>query len=68
MDVITFGIQLIVLAVILGLVWWCVSKLMAAFNLPAPIPTVVMVIFVLVVVLALAGVFLGGGHPVFHWR
>lgn len=39
-------LELIVLVIVLGVAWWAVTSLLGAFNVPDPIKTVIIVLFV----------------------
>jgi len=58
-------IALLVAVIVIALLYWAVTAIMAAFGTPAPIQTVVTVLFVLIVVLwLLSQVGLIHGGPV----
>lgn len=62
-------IGLFVVLVVIGLMFWAVRALMAAFKIPEPISTVVYVLLVIVVVLYLLQAFgLWSGGPVLRVR
>jgi hypothetical protein len=50
-------IPLLVLILIVGLVYWAGTQMIAAFNLPAPVGAVFTVIVVVIAVLALLNLF-----------
>ena len=56
-------IYLIVFLVIAGLIFWCVQKLSAAFGIPEPIKTVIVVARVVIFVISLLYFLIGGGFP-----
>ena len=53
-------ISLLVLLIVCGLLYWAVMKVIAAFGIPAPIATLIQVVFVVIVVLAILSMFFGG--------
>ena len=53
-------VTLLVLLAVAGLLFWAVNKLSAAFSIPEPIRTVIIVILVVVFVLVLLSLFVGG--------
>jgi hypothetical protein len=59
-------LQIVIGLVIICLLWWAITTVTAAFGLPAPIQTVIMVVFVILVVLWLisliGGIGFGGGN------
>lgn len=60
-------VALVVWVIILCVVYWCIKQIMTAFEVPAQIQVVVMVLFVLLVVLWLASqIGLISGGPVIH--
>jgi hypothetical protein len=62
-------IGLLVLLIIIGLVFWAVRAISAAFSIPAPIVTVIYVVLVIFVVLYLLSAFgLVSGGPVLRLR
>lgn len=58
-NLITLLVYLVVFLVIGGLIFWAVNKLSAAFGIPEPIRTVVIVALVIVFVIALLYFLLG---------
>lgn len=60
-------IQLVVAVVIVALLWWVLRYAMAALAVPEPFVTVVWVLFALIVILALVGLF-GYGPMRGPWR
>lgn len=50
-------ITLIVLVIVLGLIYWAVHRLAAAFGVPAPIVTIIDVLLVVIAVFYLLNVF-----------
>jgi hypothetical protein len=62
-------ISLLVVLVLIGLVFWAVSALAGAFNIPAPIVVVVQVFLVIIVILYLLQAFgLWSGGPTIRLR
>lgn len=61
MDIVNLLVTLIVLLILVGLVFWAVKRLGAAFEIPAPVLTVIQVAIVVIVVLALVAMLFGGG-------
>jgi hypothetical protein len=62
-------ITLLVIFVVAGLCYWAVNKLAAAFELPAPIVTVIQVVLVIIFVIILLGQLTGRvqlGGPLLH--
>lgn len=55
-------ISLVIGLIVICLLWWAITRLLAAFSIGNPIATVIQVIFVVLVVLWLIG--LVSGHPV----
>lgn len=53
--------------IVLGLVWWAITSLLAAFGIGDPIATVVRVVFVVLVVLWIVSAVFGLG-PGIHLR
>lgn len=51
-------VSIILAVIVIGVLFWAVKSLLAAFNVGEPISTVVLVLLVLLVVVALLG---GGG-------
>jgi fatty-acid desaturase len=49
-GLITLLVWLIVVLVIAGLIFWCVNRLSAAFGIPEPVRTVIIVALVVIVV------------------
>lgn len=56
-------IYLIIFLIVAGLIFWAVTKLSAAFGVPEPIKTVIIVLLVVICVIALL-YFLLGSLPV----
>lgn len=56
-------IYLVVLLIVAGLIFWAVNRLSAAFGIPEPIRTVIIVILVIFIVLSLLYVLMGGAAP-----
>lgn len=52
-------IYIVVLLIVAGLIFWAVNKLSAAFGIPEPIKTVIIVALVIIVVIGLLYVLLG---------
>jgi hypothetical protein len=50
-------IRLLVLVLLIGLVWWAGTTLIAAFGLPAPAMTVFVVLVVVIAVIAMLRLF-----------
>jgi uncharacterized membrane protein len=48
-------IGLVITLLVVGLLWWCVQRLLRAFNFGEPITSIVMVVFVILVCFALIG-------------
>lgn len=53
-------IYVIVALVILGLLWWAVTRLSAAFGIPEPVKSVIIVALVVICVIAILYFVLGG--------
>ena len=65
MDILSLLVGLIIIC----LIWWAISAITGAFGLPAPIVTVIKVVFVIIVVLwLLSALGLWGGGPRFSIR
>ncbi len=45
-------ISLLVFLIVMGVVWWAATRLIAAFGIPEPVATVILVVIVLLMVLA----------------
>jgi|KBSSwiStaDraftv2_1062776.scaffolds.fasta_scaffold818335_2 hypothetical protein len=58
-GLLTLLIYVIVLLIIGGLIFWAVNKLSAAFGIPEPIRTVIIVLLVVIIVIGLVYVLLG---------
>lgn len=59
-------LTLLVVLIIAGLCYWAVTRVAAAFGLPAPIVVLVEVALVVVVVLALVALLFGGADLPLH--
>lgn len=55
-------IYLVVFLVVAGLIFWCVQRLSAAFGIPEPVKSVIIVAVVIIFVISLL-YFLVGGVP-----
>ena len=53
-------IYLVVVLIVAGLLFWAVNKLSAAFGIPEPVKTVVVVALVIIVVVGILYALLGG--------
>ena len=60
-GMLTLLIYLVVFLIVAGLVFWCVRALSAAFGIPEPIKTVIIVALVIIFVIALLYFLLGAG-------
>lgn len=58
-GLLTLLIYVIVLLIIGGLIFWAVNKLSAAFGIPEPIRTVIIVLLVVIIVIGLVYLLLG---------
>ena len=58
-NLITLLIWLVVFLVIAGLIFWAVNRLSAAFGIPEPIRTVIIVALVIICVVVLLSFLLG---------
>ena len=54
-------IWIVVALIIMGVLFWAVNKLSAAFGIPDPIRTVVIVLLVLVCLVVIVSMVFGGG-------
>lgn len=54
-------LTVVVILVVLGLLFWAVTRLSAAFGIPEPIKSVIIVILVIICVIALLYALIGGG-------
>ncbi len=62
-------ISLLVFLIIIGLIFWAVRAIVAAFEIPAPIATVIYVVLVIVAVLyLLQALGLSSGGPTLRLR
>jgi hypothetical protein len=59
LGLLTLLIYVVVGLIILGLLWWAVTRLSAAFGIPEPIKTVIIVILVIFCVIAVLYALLG---------
>lgn len=56
-------IWIVVALIIMGVLFWAVNKLSAAFGIPEPIKTVIIVILVIVCLVFIVSLLFGGGVP-----
>jgi hypothetical protein len=61
MSLVSLILWLLVLLIILGVGWWGINTLCAAFGVPAQIRAVILVVFVVVVVLGILVALVGDG-------
>jgi len=57
-------LSILVFLIVAGVIWWCANQLIAAFGIPAPIGTVVLVVLILLLLFAfldMTGI-MGGLH------
>lgn len=54
---------LLVAVIVIGLIFWCLQQLTAAFGVPQPVRTVIMVLFVVIVIIWLLGGLTGLSVP-----
>jgi len=52
-GLLTLLLYLVIFLVVAGLIFWCVRALSAAFGIPEPIKTVIIVVLVIIFVIAL---------------
>lgn len=52
-------LQLVILLIVAGLIFWAVNKLCAAFSVPEPVRTVIIVVLVIILVLLLLQLLFG---------
>lgn len=62
-GLLTLLIYVVVILIIMGLLWWAVNKLSAAFGIPEPIKSVIIVALVIICVIFVLYALLGGGVP-----
>lgn len=62
-GLLTLVIWIVVVLIIMGVLFWAVNKLSAAFGIPDPIKTVIIVILVIVCLVFIVSLLLGGGMP-----
>lgn len=46
-------VYIVIFLIVVGLLFWCINRLSAAFGIPEPIRTVIIVLFVIIVIIAL---------------
>lgn len=59
LGLLTLLIYVVVALIVLGLLWWAVTRLSAAFGIPEPIKTVIIVLLVIICVIAILYALLG---------
>lgn len=60
-GMVTLLIVLVIFLLVAGVLFWAVQRLCAAFGVPEPIRTVIIVLFVLIVVIGIVYYVFGGG-------